>query len=59
MILTAARTGEIIGARWNEIDLEAKVWTVPADRMKSGREHRVPLSSLALDRFSCLRIITL
>jgi len=48
MILTAARTGEIIGARWNEIDMEAKVWTVPANRMKSGREHRVPLSPQAL-----------
>lgn len=47
-ILTAARTGEIIGARWVEIDLEAKVWTVPASRMKSGREHRVPLSVEAL-----------
>jgi integrase len=47
-ILTAARTGEIIGARWNEIDLEAKVLTVPASRMKSNREHRVPLSAEAL-----------
>ena len=47
-ILTAARTGEIIGARWNEIDLAAKVWTVPASRMKGGREHRVPLSADAL-----------
>ena len=47
-ILTAARTGEIIGARWAEIDLEAKVWTVPAPRMKNGREHRVPLSAEAL-----------
>ena len=47
-ILTAARTGEIIGARWTEIDLAAKVWTVPASRMKNGREHRVPLSVEAL-----------
>jgi integrase len=47
-ILTAARTGEIIGARWAEIDLEAKVWTVPASHMKNGREHRVPLSVEAL-----------
>ena len=47
-ILTAARTGEIIGARWDEIDLAVKVWTVPAARMKSGREHRVPLSAEAL-----------
>jgi integrase len=46
-ILTAARTGETIGARWSEIDLEAKIWTVPGDRMKSGRAHRVPLSDQA------------
>ncbi len=48
-ILTAARTGEIIGARWNEIDLSAKVWTIPAFRMKAGREHRVPLSARAIE----------
>jgi integrase len=48
LILTAARTGEIIGARWSEIDLLDKTWTVPADRMKARREHRVPLSALAL-----------
>jgi integrase len=47
-ILTAARSGEVLGARWNEIDLEAKVWAVPAARMKAGREHRVPLSTRAL-----------
>ena len=47
-ILTAARTGEVIGARWLELDVEAKVWTVPASRMKSNREHRVPLSPEAL-----------
>src|SRR5262245_43348409 len=47
-ILTAARTGEIIGGRWNEIDLAMNVWTVPASRMKGGREHRVPLSTGAL-----------
>jgi integrase len=47
-ILTAARTGEVIGARWDEIDLAQKVWTVPASRMKGGREHRVPLSAEAL-----------
>ena len=47
-ILTAARTGEVIGARWSEIDLGNTVWTVPAGRMKGGREHRVPLSSAAL-----------
>ncbi len=43
-VLTAARTGEVLGAQWSEIDLKGKVWTIPAARMKSGREHRVPLS---------------
>ena len=47
-ILTAARTGEVIGATWGEIDLEAAMWTIPAARMKAGREHRVPLSVPAL-----------
>src|ERR1700722_7574160 len=47
-ILTAARTGEVIGARWSEFDLAEKVWTVPEDRMKANREHRVPLSEPAL-----------
>ena len=47
-ILTAARTGEAVGACWSEIDLQEKVWTVPGDRMKAGREHRVPLSTGAL-----------
>ena len=47
LILTAARTGEVIGARWSEIDLLDKVWTVPAARMKARREHRVPLSPRA------------
>jgi integrase len=47
-ILTAARTGEALGARWSEIDLEAGIWTVPAERMKAGLEHRVPLSAAAL-----------
>jgi len=47
-ILTAARTGEVIGARWGEIDLLDKTWTLPATRMKAGKEHRVPLSARAL-----------
>jgi integrase len=47
-ILTAARTGETIGARWNEFDLLDRIWTVPAGRMKVGREHRVPLSARTL-----------
>lgn len=48
IILTAARSGEARGARWDEIDMKAKVWTVPAERMKRGKEHRVPLSEAAL-----------
>lgn len=48
-ILTAARSGEVRGARWGEMDLGAKVWTVPAARMKAGREHRVPLCGRAIE----------
>ena len=47
-ILTAARTNEVIQARWSEIDLDLKTWTVPAERMKSKRAHRVPLSDAAV-----------
>jgi len=47
-ILTAARTGEVVGARWDEISMAEKLWTIPAERMKGGREHRVPLSAPAL-----------
>ena len=46
-ILTAARSGEVLGAQWEEIDFQTKLWTVPAGRMKGGREHRVPLSERA------------
>jgi integrase len=46
-IYTAARTGEVLGARWGDFDLAAKVWTVPGERMKVGKEHRVPLSDPA------------
>ncbi|MCJ2116761.1 integrase arm-type DNA-binding domain-containing protein [Methylobacterium sp. J-001] len=56
-ILTAARTGEVIGATWDEIDLAERAWTVPAERMKGGREHRVPLCAQALrilERFRAL-----
>lgn len=48
-ILTAARSGETLGARWAEIDFDAKLWIVPAERMKGGKDHRVPLSDAALD----------
>lgn len=47
-ILTAARSGEVRGAPWDEIDLEARVWTVPAERTKTKKEHRVPLSDAAV-----------
>lgn len=46
--LTAARSGEVRGATWSEFDLEARLWTIPAARMKGGVEHRVPLSPAAL-----------
>lgn len=47
-ILTIARSGEIRGAEWNEIDLAGKTWTIPASRMKAAKEHRVPLSDAAI-----------
>ena len=47
-ILTAARSGEVLGARWSEIDISAKIWAVPAGRMKAAREHRLPLSDRVL-----------
>jgi len=47
-IITCARTAEVLKARWNEIDLEQKLWTVPGEHMKAGIEHRVPLSTRAL-----------
>ena len=49
LIITATRTSEVINARWDEIDMDAEMWTIPASRMKSGREHRVPLSGRALE----------
>jgi len=48
-ILTAVRSGETIGATWNEVDLGKATWTIPAERMKAGKEHRVPLSARALE----------
>lgn len=47
-VLTAARSGEVLGATWSEVDLNAAVWVVPGNRMKAGREHRVPLSARAV-----------
>ncbi|MBU0641856.1 MAG: integrase arm-type DNA-binding domain-containing protein [Alphaproteobacteria bacterium] len=52
--LTAARSQEVRGARWDEIDMGAGLWTIPADRMKMTREHRVPLSSAAVDILKAL-----
>jgi len=57
LAITAARSGEIRGATWDEIDIDARVWTISADRMKSRKEHRIPLTEEAvqllkdLDRF--------
>ncbi len=48
-ILTAARSGESLGAQWSEVDLEARTWTIPEERMKGGRAHRVPLSPSAVE----------
>lgn len=47
-ILTAARTGEVIGSKWDEVSIADAIWTVPAERMKAGKEHRVPLSTAAV-----------
>jgi len=55
-ILTAARSGEVRLAQWSEIDLEAALWTVPAERMKAGREHVVPLSPAAVALFERMKV---
>jgi integrase len=49
LILTAARTGEVLGAKWSEVDLDQKIWTVPAERMKAKRPHRVPLADRSIE----------
>jgi integrase len=54
-ILTATRTGEVLGAAWGEIDLEKAIWTIPPARMKAGKEHRVPLSSRAIEILESLK----
>jgi integrase len=59
LILTAARSGEAIGARWDEIDRPSRLWTIPAERMKGGREHKVPLSDrtvVILEEMAALRV---
>jgi integrase len=57
IVLTAARSGEAVGATWDEIDFEAKVWLVPASRMKAGRDHRVPLADAAIAVLEAMRAI--
>lgn len=47
-VLTAGRSGETRGMKWNEVDLNSRLWTIPADRMKVGKEHRVPLTDAAI-----------
>ena len=49
LVLTAARSGEIRGARWDEIDVDSATWTIPGERMKAGKPHRVPLSARAIE----------
>ena len=49
LILTAARSGEIRGLRWPEVDLKAAIWTIPADRMKAKQPHRIPLANRAVE----------
>ena len=58
LVLTVCRSGEVRGARWDEIDKGAKLWTVPAERSKSGRPDRVPLSAPALDVLRAARILS-
>jgi integrase len=55
LILTAARSGEVREARWDEINLAAKLWTIPAARMKAGREHRVPLTDRCIELLRAVR----
>jgi integrase len=55
VILTATRTGDVLWAKWGEIDLPEKVWTIPAERMKGGREHRAPLSPRAVEILATMR----
>lgn len=57
VILTTARTGEVIGAKWDEVDLAKTIWTVPASRMKAGKEHRVPLSPRAIEILEVVKVL--
>jgi integrase len=58
MLLTAARTGEVVAAKWDEVDFDSMVWTVPAERMKSSKEHRVPLSKRAVEILQTMMAVT-
>ena len=54
LILTATRTSEVLNAKWDEFDMENRVWTIPAERMKAGKAHRVPLNSRAVEIYKYL-----
>ena len=56
VILTATRTSEMLGAKWGEVDLEKAIWTIPAVRMKAGKEHRVPLSPRAIEILQTVKL---
>jgi integrase len=57
LILTAARTSEVLEARWGEIDPEQAAWTVPPGRMKAGREHRVPLAPRCIELLNQAKLL--
>lgn len=57
MLLTASRTGEVVAAQWDEIDWSTKVWTVPAIRMKAGKEHRIPLATRAVEILQTMKSV--
>ena len=54
LILTATRTSEVLEAQWKEIDLDQAIWTIPAERMKMHKEHRVPLCAQAIELLKAL-----
>jgi integrase len=58
VLLTAARTNEVLEAKWSEIDLEQAAWTVPASRMKAGREHRVPLAPRCIELLGLAKVLS-
>lgn len=58
LMLTATRPGEVRGARWDEVDMDAAMWTIPAERMKMRQEHRIPLSSQALELLQSMHTLS-